>query len=79
MLILTRRVGERIMIGDNMSITVLRINGSQVRLGIDAPRSISVQREELLQPVKEEAAQTAIRIGDDAPAGTPPACKALAH
>jgi carbon storage regulator len=47
MLILTRRLGERILIGDDVTVTVLRVKGNQVRLGVDAPRTVSVQREEI--------------------------------
>ena len=49
MLILTRRVGESIRIGDDVSISVLRIKGNQVRIGVDAPKSLPVRREELEQ------------------------------
>jgi carbon storage regulator len=49
-LILTRDVGESIVIGDDIKLTVLRVNGCQVRLGTEAPHSITVHREELLQP-----------------------------
>ena len=47
MLILTRRVGESVMIGEDVTITVLRVKGTQVRLGVTAPRTVSVQREEV--------------------------------
>lgn len=47
MLILTRRVGEAVMIGGEVNITVRGANGNQVRLGIDAPRSVAVRREEI--------------------------------
>jgi len=47
MLILTRRVGESVMIGEDVTITVLRVKGTQVRLGVTAPRTVSVQREEI--------------------------------
>lgn len=56
MLILTRRVGEALMIGDDVSITVLGVKGNQVRLGIDAPRSIAVHREEIYRRIKREQA-----------------------
>ena len=47
MLILTRRVGETVVVGDNISVTVLGFKGSQVRLGIEAPTDVSVHREEI--------------------------------
>ncbi len=50
MLILTRRVGERLMIGDDISITTLGIKGNQVRYGITAPRDLPIQREEIYTP-----------------------------
>jgi carbon storage regulator len=49
MLILTRHAGETIVIGEDITITVLGLNGNQVRIGIDAPREVRVMREELLQ------------------------------
>ena len=54
MLILTRRIGESVMIGDDVSITVLRVKGNQVRLGVNAPRTVSVQREEIFERIKGE-------------------------
>jgi carbon storage regulator len=48
MLVLTRRVNERIVIGDDVTVTVLEVRGDQVRLGIDAPRDVKVFREEVL-------------------------------
>jgi len=52
MLLLTRRLGEKITIGDNVTVTVVSINGNQIRLGIDAPRHILVNREECATPEK---------------------------
>lgn len=49
MLVLTRRINERIVIGDDIVVTVLEVHGEQVRLGIDAPRTVKVFREEVLQ------------------------------
>ena len=62
MLILTRRVGETVMIGDEVAVTVLRVKGNQVRLGVNAPKSISVQREEIFQRIKREAGQAAAPV-----------------
>ena len=54
MLILTRKLGESITIGDDIKIQVLEIKGKQVRLGIDAPRKYSIHREEIYQRIQEE-------------------------
>ncbi len=54
MLVLTRRVGESLIIGDDISITILGIKGHQVRLGINAPKEISVHREEIYQRIQNE-------------------------
>lgn len=54
MLILTRRVGESLMIGDNVSVTVLGINGNQIRIGVNAPKEIGVHREEVYIRVRNE-------------------------
>lgn len=56
MLILTRRAGETVMIGDEVTITVLGVKGNQVRLGINAPRTVAVHREEIYQRIKREQA-----------------------
>ena len=56
MLVLSRKVGERILIGDDISLTVVRVTGGGVRIGIDAPLSIQVVREELKLKDKEVAA-----------------------
>jgi carbon storage regulator len=54
MLILTRRIGESIMINDDITITTLGVRGNQVRLGIDAPPSMSIHREEIYQKIQQE-------------------------
>jgi carbon storage regulator len=54
MLILTRRVGETVMIGNEIEVTVLSVKGSQVRVGVKAPREIGVHREEIYKRIKKE-------------------------
>jgi carbon storage regulator len=54
MLILTRRVGEALMIGDQVSVTVLGVKGNQVRIGINAPKDVAVHREEIYQKIRKE-------------------------
>ena len=54
MLILTRRVGETLMIGDDISVTVLGVKGNQVRIGVDAPKEVAVHREEIFERIKSE-------------------------
>jgi carbon storage regulator len=58
MLVLTRRRGERIMIGDDIVVTVIEVSGDQVRIGIEAPRSVGVYREEVLAEVAEANRQS---------------------
>lgn len=65
MLILTRRVGETVMIGDDVTVTVLGVKGNQVRIGVNAPREVAVHREEIFERIKREES------GDDQ--GTPDA------
>ena len=69
MLILTRRVGETLMIGDSVTVTVLGVKGNQVRIGITAPKDVAVHREEIYQRIQ--------RDGEAAEAGSPGLPKAL--
>jgi carbon storage regulator len=54
MLILTRRVGEAVMIGNEVTVTVLGVKGNQVRIGINAPKDVAVHREEIFERIKRE-------------------------
>ena len=54
MLILTRRIGETLMIGDEITVTVLGVKGNQVRLGVGAPKDVAVHREEIYKKIEEE-------------------------
>jgi carbon storage regulator len=66
MLILTRRVGETVMIGNEVTVTVLGVKGNQVRIGVNAPKDVAVHREEIYERIKREQDQ-------DAGVGTPAA------
>ena len=72
MLILTRRVGETLMIGDEVTVTVLGVKGNQVRIGVNAPKEVAVHREEIYERIKRE------REGGDVPA-TPAAAVSAAE
>jgi len=63
MLILTRRVGETLMIGDEVTVTVLGVKGNQVRIGVNAPKDVAVHREEIYDKIKNE--DEGERLADD--------------
>ena len=71
MLILTRRVGETVMIGNEVTVTILGVKGNQVRVGVNAPKDVAVHREEIYERIKREEGQdpgagnTLARIGGD--------------
>jgi carbon storage regulator len=69
MLILTRRVGETLKVGNDVDVTVLGVKGNQIRIGIKAPKNVAVHREEIFERIQREA-ELAQRSG--ASAGTPP-------
>jgi carbon storage regulator len=62
MLILTRRVGEKLYIGDDVTVTVLSVKGNQIRIGIEAPREVGVHREEIYERILKERAKLMPRI-----------------
>jgi carbon storage regulator len=62
MLILTRRVGETVVIGDDVTVTVLGVKGNQVRLGVNAPREVAVHREEIFERIQRERADEEVNV-----------------
>ena len=70
MLILTRREGESVLIGDDVTITVLRVKGNQVRLGVNAPKNVAVQREEISERMRAEVAGATGTIAAPGPVGS---------
>jgi carbon storage regulator len=64
MLILTRRVGETLMIGDDVKVTVLASKGNQIRIGIDAPRDVEVHREEIYNRIHNDQADYKVDSGN---------------
>ena len=62
MLILTRRVGETVMVGDDISIVVLGVKGNQVRIGVNAPKEIAVHREEIYARIREQQREQPKRV-----------------
>ena len=71
MLILTRRVGETLMIGDEVTVTVLGVKGNQVRIGVNAPRDVAVHREEIYERIKREQAEQAAQQQHEPPREDP--------
>ena len=65
MLILTRRVGETLIIGDNVTVTVLGVKGNQVRIGVNAPKDVTVHREEIYERIKKEKEQGHVSPDDE--------------
>lgn len=67
MLILTRRVGETLMIGDEVTVTVLGVKGNQVRIGVNAPKEVAVHREEIYERIKREQEASHVPAGGSKP------------
>ena len=64
MLILTRRVGETLMIGDEVTVTVLGVKGNQIRVGVNAPKDVAVHREEIYERIRKEQAENVALVAE---------------
>ena len=71
MLILTRRVGESVVIGEDVTVTVLGVKGNQVRIGINAPKTVAVHREEIFERIKSGSGRGADGVGNTEEPVTP--------
>ena len=78
MLILTRRVGETVVIGNDVTVTVLGVKGNQVRLGVNAPREVAVHREEIFERIKREQTEEKPRPASERHDRSPVAAKIAA-